>query len=245
MLGVTNLWTYVVGTALIILLPGPNSMYVLSTAARRGVRHGYAAACGVFIGDATIMALSAAGVASLLRAQPILFDIVKYAGAAYLCYIGYGLIRGAWRRHRGSEPSGEVAASAADVADVGASDAAATLAAAMPPTAPVPAAAIPVERGPFRRALTVSLLNPKAILFFVSFFIQFVDPAYPYPALSFLVLGTIAEIFSFLYLTTLIFTGSYLATQFRRRRRLARGLTTGVAAVFVGFAVKLATASLS
>jgi leucine efflux protein len=46
-------------------------------------------------------------------------------------------------------------------------------------------------------------------------------------------------------LTTLIFTGSYLATQFRRRRRLARGLTTGVAAVFVGFAVKLATASLS
>ena len=98
MFGVVNLWTYVVGTALIILLPGPNSMYVLSTAARRGVRNGYAAACGVFIGDAVIMTLSAAGVASLLRAQPILFDVVKYAGAVYLCYIGYGLIRGAWKR---------------------------------------------------------------------------------------------------------------------------------------------------
>src|SRR5262245_8120748 len=148
MLGVTNLWTYVVGTALIILLPGPNSMFVLSTAARRGIRHGYAAACGVFIGDATIMALSAAGVASLLRAEPILFDVVKYAGAAYLCYIGYGLIRGAWRRRHGSETA-EVEASATGDVAIATADAGAA-----------------VERGAFRRALTVSLLNPKAILFF-------------------------------------------------------------------------------
>jgi leucine efflux protein len=218
MLGITHLWTYVVGTALIILLPGPNSMYVLSTAARRGVRDGYAAACGVFIGDAAIMTLSAAGVASLLKAQPILFDIVKYAGAAYLCYIGYGLVRGAWRKKRATGES-----DARIVAQVDGS----------------------AERNPFRRALTVSLLNPKAILFFVSFFIQFVDPQYPYPAVSFLILGLIAEVFSCLYLTTLIFGGNYLAAQFRRRRKLARALTTGVAAVFIGFAVRLATASLS
>ena len=68
-----------------------------------------------------------------------------------------------------------------------------------------------VEPGAFRRALTVSLLNPKSILFFVSFFSQFVDPSYAYPVVSFLVLGTIAEVFSFVYLTTLIFAGSYLA----------------------------------
>ncbi len=226
MLGVVNLPTYVIGTVLIILLPGPNSMFVLSTAARRGVRTGYAAACGVFIGDGVIMALSAAGVASLLRAQPLLFDIVKYAGAAYLCWIGYGLIRGAWQRR----------AEAATVASVDAEVAA----------EPEKAARLPrEERNPFRRALTVSLLNPKAILFFISFFIQFVDKSYPYPVLSFLVLGTIAEIISCLYLTTLIFGGSYLAGQFRQRRKLARGLTTGVAAIFIGFAVKLATASLT
>jgi leucine efflux protein len=142
---------------------------------------------------------------------------LKYAGAAYLCYIGYGLVRGAWRRRR-DEPSLQAPALASQTAQI--------------------------ERSPFRRALTVSLLNPKAILFFISFFIQFVDPDYRYPVVSFLVLGFIAEIFSFLYLTTLIFGGSYLATQFRRRRKLARALTTGVAAIFIGFAVKLATASL-
>jgi leucine efflux protein len=216
-LGITNVWTYLIGTVAIVLLPGPNSMYVLSVAARRGVRYGYAAACGVFIGDAVLMTLSAAGVASLLRAQPALFTVVKYAGAGYLCWIGFGMLRGAWRRWRA------------------------------PAATPAPAPGKPPaaeERDPFRRALVVSLLNPKAILFFISFFIQFVRPGYPHAWLSFLILGTIAELLSAAYLTTLILTGNYLAAQFRRRRRLATALTTGVAAIFVGFAVKLATASL-
>ena len=48
-LGVTDLWTYVVGTVAIILLPGPNALYVLTTAAKRGVTDGYRAASGVFV----------------------------------------------------------------------------------------------------------------------------------------------------------------------------------------------------
>jgi leucine efflux protein len=183
----------------------------------------------VFIGDAVLMTLSAAGVASLLRAEPTLFAIVKYAGAGYLCWIGFGMLRGAWRRWRGPATVAAPTAQAAATAPV-----AATAAAGRPAD----------ERNPFRRALTVSLLNPKAILFFISFFIQFVEPGYPHAWLSFLILGTIAELISAAYLTTLIFTGSYLASQFRRRRKLASALTTGVAAIFVGFAVKLATASL-
>jgi leucine efflux protein len=89
------------------------------------------------------------------------------------------------------------------------------------------------------------LLNPKAILFFVSFFVQFVNPEYAYPALSFLLLAGIVQLCSMVYLSVLIFGGTYLASQFRRRRRLAAGLTTLVGAVFVGFGVRLATASLS
>jgi leucine efflux protein len=227
MIGITNIWAYLLGTVAIILLPGPNSIYVLSVAARRGVRAGYAGACGVFIGDAVLMILSAAGVASLLRAEPVLFLVVKYAGAGYLCWIGIGMLRGAWRRWDTppAEPAGAIAAAAEPAGSA--------------------ATAAPAERNPFRRALVVSLLNPKAILFFISFFIQFVEPGYAHAWLSFLVLGTIAELVSAVYLTTLIFTGSYLAVQFRRRRKLSTALTTGVAAIFVGFAVRLATSSLS
>lgn len=215
-LGITDLWTYVFGVVFIILLPGPNSMYVLSLAAQCGVKAGYRAACGVFVGDTVLMVLSAAGVASLLKANPLLFSVVKYGGAAYLLYIGVGMLRGAWRK---------LARPAADAgADV--------------------RRAVDGER-PFRKALVVSLLNPKAILFFISFFIQFVDPAYAHPALSFVVLGAIAQLASFVYLSTLIFTGARLADHFRRRRKLAAGASGGVGGLFVGFSVKLALATMS
>lgn len=219
--GVTDLSAYVVGLVLIILLPGPNSIYVLSVAARSGVRTGYQAAAGVFTGDAVLMFLSAVGVASVLRANEILFTVLKYAGAGYLAWLAFGMLRGAWASWRQrSLPQIEEAADA---------------------DAPMPIA-VPVER-PYRRALVVSLLNPKAILFFVAFFVQFVDPAYPDPAVSFLFLGTLVEIASFLYLSTLIFCGSWLAAAVRRRRALAAGGTSLVGAVFLAFAVKLATAS--
>lgn len=60
MLGITDLSTYLVGLALIILLPGPNSLYVVSVAARRGPRVAYRAAAGVLCGDTVLMTLSAA-----------------------------------------------------------------------------------------------------------------------------------------------------------------------------------------
>ena len=65
MLGVTDLATYTLGAFIIILLPGPNSLYVLSVAARRDRQAGYRAAMGVFLGDTVLITLSAAGVASL------------------------------------------------------------------------------------------------------------------------------------------------------------------------------------
>ncbi|MGP4002163.1 leucine efflux protein LeuE [Streptomyces sp. 8N706] len=223
MLGVTDLPTYLLGLALIILLPGPNSLYVISVAARRGVRSGYRAACGVFCGDAVLMVLSAAGVASLLQANAMLYGIVKYVGAGYLTWMAIGMLRSAWSMWRTRQAGQERPAGARTAAEAAVDTAGA-------------------ER-PYRRALVISLLNPKAILFFVSFFVQFVDPGYAHPALSFLLLGTLATLFSFVYLTALIFGGSRVAAQFRRRRRLAAGATSAAGALFLGFAAKLSLSS--
>ncbi|MFM9997891.1 MAG: LysE family transporter, partial [Burkholderiaceae bacterium] len=66
--GVTDLWTYAIGALGIILLPGPNSLFVLSLATTRGVRAGYQGALGVFAGDIILLLLTALGAASLLRA---------------------------------------------------------------------------------------------------------------------------------------------------------------------------------
>ncbi|WP_406355984.1 leucine efflux protein LeuE [Streptomyces sp. NBC_01635] len=220
MFGVIDLPTYLAGLILIVLLPGPNSLYVLSVAARRGARVGYRAAAGVWCGDAVLMTLSAAGVASLLQGNAVLFGIVKYAGAGYLTWLAIGMLRAAWGMWRTRrEQSALENASEAVAADTA-----------------------PMER-PYRRALVISLLNPKAILFFISFFVQFVDPAYAYPALSFVVLGAFAQIASVLYLSALIFGGTRLAAAFRRRRALSAGATSAAGALFLGFAAKLSLAS--
>jgi len=73
--------------------------------------------------------------------------------------------------------------------------------------------------------------------------VQFVDPGYAYPALSFVVLGAFAQLASFLYLTALIFGGTRLAGAFRRRKRVAAAATSAAGALFLGFAVKLTLAS--
>ncbi|MHB9859567.1 LysE family transporter [Streptomyces sp. YIM S03343] len=76
-----------------------------------------------------------------------------------------------------------------------------------------------------------------------TFFVQFVDPGYAYPALSFVVLGAFAQLASVLCLSALIFGGTRLAAAFRRRRRLAATATSAAGALFIGFAVKLTLAS--
>jgi leucine efflux protein len=210
--GITDLPLYVLGVVFIVLLPGPNSLYVLGLAAQRGVRSGYLGALGIFVGDTVLMVLAAAGLAGLLQTVAWLFMLVKFAGAAYLAWIGLGMLRAGLRGWRRAEAA--------------------------------PAAPARVDAAhPLGKALLISLLNPKAILFFLSFFIQFVQPGYAHPALSFLILGAIVQFFSLLYLSTLIFAGSRLADAFRRRRRVAAGLTGALGTAFMAFSLRLATAS--
>ncbi|MEY5098050.1 MAG: hypothetical protein RJA36_769 [Pseudomonadota bacterium] len=214
MYGITDLATFVLGTIFIVLLPGPNSLFVMTLASRLGVATGYRGAAGIFAGDTVLMVLSAAGAASLLRSTPVLFLGFKYAGALYLAWLGLGMVRSARRVWRAGVSAAESGLSA------GASR-------------------------PFRTALLISLMNPKAILFFVSFFIQFVSPDYPHPALSFLLLGLIVQVCSALYLSALIFGGAGLARQFRQHSRLSALAMGGMGALFIGFGVRLVGASLA
>lgn len=218
MLGITDLATYVIGTIFIILLPGPNSLYVLAVAARRGVRPAYAGAAGVVLGDAVLMVLAAAGVGTLLQAYPSVFLVLKMAGAGYLAWIGAKLILGAVQRYR----SGALAEASSPIERETESD----------------------TSNPFMRAFAICMVNPKAILFFVSFFIQFVDPAYGAPVLTFAALGAIFQFFSILYLSALIFAGARIADAFRRRFRLSSVMTGAVGALFIGFGARLATATV-
>lgn len=218
--GVTDIWTYVIGAFGIILLPGPNSLFVLSVATTRGVKAGYQGACGVFVGDTILLVLIALGAAGLLRTHPALFMVVKYSGAVYLTWMGIQLLRAALRRWFQAGQAEEVKPATADMA-------------------------VRHVGNPFQRALVISLLNPKAILFLLSFFVQFIDPGYDHPAVPFLILSAIIMVFSAVYLSVLIVAGARLAQSFSQRRRLSASLSSAVGGLFVWFGAKLATASLS
>ncbi|MCF8147062.1 MAG: leucine efflux protein LeuE [Sulfuritalea sp.] len=214
--GVTDIWTYVIGAFGIILLPGPNSLFILSVATARGVKAGYQGAFGVFLGDVVLLALTALGAAGLLHTYPALFIFVKYAGAAYLTWVGLNLVWVAIQKWRLTDVPEEMAS------------------------------IVPAHlRHPFKRALLISVLNPKAILFLLSFFVQFIDPSYPSPAIPFLILSAIVMTFSALYLSVLIFMGATLAQGFRSRKNLSAILSSAVGGLFVWFGLKLANASLA
>ena len=96
----------------------------------------------------------------------------------------------------------------------------------------------------FHRALTLSLMNPKAILFLLSFFVQFVRPDAENPAWSFFILALILQAISLAYLSFLAFAGIRLTATFSRYRLLAALSMAAVGAMFIAFALRLLTATL-
>lgn len=216
-LGIINITTYLIGTVAIILLPGPNSMYVLTTAAQQGVRRGYASAAGLLVGDTIIMLAAVIGAATILRKTPQVFFVLKIAGALYLSYLGFQMLMSAVKNWQNRADS-NIATSKV----------------------------IQVEKGsnPFKRALLISLINPKAILFMLSFFLQFVSSYATHPYIAFLVLGLILQFFSFAYLSTLIFSGAKMGKVFSSCAMCVMVGTVLVGCLFIGFGVQLGLATL-
>ena len=84
---------FLVASALLAVAPGPDIVYVLARGIAQGRRAGFAAALGFATGCIFHTLLAALGVAALIRSSPLAFDLVRYAGAAYLVWIGIQALR--------------------------------------------------------------------------------------------------------------------------------------------------------
>jgi threonine/homoserine/homoserine lactone efflux protein len=94
-----------IGTALVILLvPGPAVLYVVTRSIEMGRAGGIASVAGITTATAAYVALATAGVSSLVLASTVAFDIVKYAGAAYLIFLGARRLLGHGLDEEGDEP---------------------------------------------------------------------------------------------------------------------------------------------
>lgn len=210
-LGVIQFWTFLSGVIVIILLPGPNSLFVLKTSISQGPKVAWQAVAAVLLGDAVLILLSYLGVASLLLASPELFRWVRYLGAAYLLYLGVQILLSLRQKSTTNEAkvTGSEMTSSGFISSV------------------------------FRKSLLLSLTNPKAILFYLSFFIQFINYSFSPAWLPYLALALVLELVSLCYLTVLIYAGHHIAGYFRHQPLAAQAGNLLLGLLFSAFALRL------
>jgi threonine/homoserine/homoserine lactone efflux protein len=84
--------TFLVAAFALNLAPGPDMLYVIGRSVGQGRKAGIVSSLGVFVGCWVHILAAAFGIAALLRSSPMAFNVVRYAGAAYLIYLGIRML---------------------------------------------------------------------------------------------------------------------------------------------------------
>jgi threonine/homoserine/homoserine lactone efflux protein len=143
---------FAIASAILVAIPGPTVLLVVSYALSHGRRYALATTVGVALGDFTAMTASMLGLGVVLAASATLFTVLKWVGAAYLTYLGIKLWRAPIVQPRTPEA---------------------------PESAESPAPSETRTGRILAHAYAVTALNPKSIVFFVAFVPQFIDPHLP------------------------------------------------------------------
>ncbi len=88
MLDWSKLSLFIAATLVLVLMPGPNTLYIIARSIQQGRRAGIVSSIGVQVGTLFHIAAAAFGLSTLLLSSALAFNVVKYAGAAYLIYLG-------------------------------------------------------------------------------------------------------------------------------------------------------------
>jgi threonine/homoserine/homoserine lactone efflux protein len=103
----TAIWLFCGAALALLAIPGPAVLYVVVQSAEQGRRAGLASVGGIHVGSLVHVAAATAGLSALIVASAVAFSVVKYAGAAYLVYLGIRKLlerRPAERLERSREP---------------------------------------------------------------------------------------------------------------------------------------------
>ncbi|PHQ52391.1 hypothetical protein BLA24_08080 [Streptomyces cinnamoneus] len=87
------MWAFVLASAVLIAVPGPNMVYIVTRAAAHGRRAGLLSALGVEAGTLAHVGLAVAGAATLLAAAPVASGAIRWAGVGYLLWLGLRALR--------------------------------------------------------------------------------------------------------------------------------------------------------
>ncbi|MBL0690714.1 MAG: LysE family transporter [SAR324 cluster bacterium] len=208
MLGITNIYAFIFASFLAILLPGPNSLYIISISFKQGRRQGIYGVLGVISADLIYMILVSFGAISFLKAYPDIFDSVRLVGAIYLGWIGVKFIYDGIRKKN--------SARATQVEEF---------------TTKKKTANYLV----YYKCLLIGLLNPKAMIFFFTIFTQFIDPSYKNLTYTFLFQVMIVQLITGTYFITLVLVSAKITKSITGKGSLRSIMQVLIGAVLFGY----------
>ncbi|MDG0023756.1 LysE family translocator [Trinickia sp. Y13] len=215
MFGIVHFPFFVAAVFLLNVTPGPDTAYIVGRSVAQGRGAGLMSALGICTGCCVHTIACAFGLTAVLAASATAFTVIKFAGALYLIYLG---VRLAFSSTGKSQQARSDAAQDA-------------------------ALAAKSLRQLFLQGFWTNVLNPKVVLFFVSFFPQFVSSETEHKALAFLTLGGVFIAMSVVWCLFLVWVASGVTRRLGGKPGVKKWLDRVVGSAFVGLGLKLATAT--
>lgn len=212
MLGITHFGVFLLAVFLLNITPGPDTAYIVGRSIAQGRSAGIVSALGIGTGCLVHTLACAFGLTALIAASPMAFTAVKYAGAAYLIYLGAKLLL--------ARP--EAPANSADTAAAG------------------PARSL---RQLYAQGVATNVLNPKVVLFFISFFPQFVAADSAHKTLAFLALGGVFSLQGLIWSVVVAWVAGSVTRRLAGNSAVKTWLDRLVGSAFVGLGLRLAVAT--
>ena len=204
---------------LLSLTPGPAVLLVIGLSMRQGFRIGFMATLGILSTNAVFFTLSALGIGALILASATLFTVLKWVGAAYLVYLGLGMVRPLVKRFWKKESVDEEGLDLEDARKA------------------VPKRKQSALRS-FWQGFSLQASNPKNLAFFVAILPQFITPEGNI-AFQMLVLGVVSVL---LELPILVFYGLASALSARiMKERLIEWIEAIGGGILIGLGGALAS----
>jgi threonine/homoserine/homoserine lactone efflux protein len=215
MFGIHDLTLFIISGLLLNIMPGPDSLLIMTRSATQGWRAGSAAALGIGAGTMIHIFAAALGLSALLATSATTFTVVKWVGAAYIAYVGIGMLR--------SKLKGE--------AETQADAAAAARAATQQPYSRI-----------FFQGFLTNVLNPKVALFFLAFVPQFISADAPSKPLAFIILGCIFNFNGMLWCNGLAMFTAFASARLKVKPLVSLWLNRVTGGLFLALGLRLALA---
>ncbi|WP_354638118.1 LysE family translocator [Kitasatospora camelliae] len=214
----TALWSFTLLVGLLTLTPGLDTALILRTSALGHRRRAWGVVLGIQTGTLIWGALTSVGVTAVLTASHLAYEILRWAGAAYLLWMGARMVLSTLRSR--TSPTGADPAAEEPVPAAGGSPAGGSLVSG------------------WRQGTTTNLLNPKMGAFYVALLPQFIPPGTPHLPMGLLLTGI--HILLGLTWSAVLIAFAHVLRGWLRKQRSQRLLDRLTGTVIVGFGMRLA-----